>query len=128
MQKKTNRYYVKILYGLTQDLHGEKLKSALREFLKLLVKDRKLKKVEPILKDFSVYAKKTAGIHEITITSARHLHAETVKKIKKIFGEKTEAITNTDPELIGGIKIRLEDKIFDATIKTQLNQLKNKLI
>ena len=42
--------------------------------------------------------------------------------------EKLKLTQKVDPSLIGGIKIALDDKVYDASLKTKLNDLKKHLL
>lgn len=128
MKKISTKQFATALYEITVGLHGEKLHEALGQFVLLLVKYHKLKQGARIIAEFEKYAKKQAGVVEIEITSARKLSETTLNHIKKIFGEHTESVENVDETLLGGMKVKTEDKILDATLKTQLLNLKNSLI
>ena len=129
MKKKlSTKQFASALYEITDGLKGDKLNEALRQFVLLLVKYHKLKQGARIIEEFEKYAKKKAGIIEIEITSARKLSDATLNHIKKIFGEHTESIEKIDATLLGGITVKMEDKILDASLKTQLLNLKNSLI
>ena len=109
-------------------MKGDDLNTALEAFVKLLVRDHKLKQAGKIIEEFERVVKKVEGIVELKITSARELDEATVESIKKAFGEKVEAVTSVEESMIGGVKVKLEDKILDGSIKTQLKTLKQSLI
>jgi F-type H+-transporting ATPase subunit delta len=56
------------------------------------------------------------------------LDEKILKKIKNSFGEKVEATIRLDENVLGGVKIKMENKILDGSLKTQLNKLKQTLI
>ncbi|KKQ40594.1 MAG: ATP synthase subunit delta [Candidatus Magasanikbacteria bacterium GW2011_GWA2_37_8] len=129
MKKKiSNKQFAEALFAVTDGLKGEKLNEALHQFVLLLVKYHKLKQGALIIAEFEKYAKKKSGIIELEITSARKLSDTTLNHIKKIFGEQVESIEKIDGEILGGVKIKMEDKILDASLKTQLLNLKQNLI
>ena len=137
MKKKiSNKQFAEALFAVTDGLKGEKLNEALRQFVLLLVKYHKLKQGSRIIAEFEKYAKKQAGVIEIEITSARKLSDTTINHIKKIFsaqggsasGGGVEATELIDAALLGGVKVKMEDKILDASLKTQLLNLKQSLI
>ena len=64
----------------------------------------------------------------VQITSAVALDEATVKSIGDRISEQTgqtvELSSNVDPELIGGIVLRVGNVILDASIRNRLNQLR----
>lgn len=49
---------------------------------------------------------------------------ELSESLKKLTGSDVELNIRIDPEIIGGIVARVEDKVFDGSIKTQLKKVK----
>ena len=127
MSKKSNRQYAQALYIVTKDLKGKELDGVLEGFLKILVKDHKLKQAGNIITEFEKYSKEMSGIKSIEITSAFELDNKIIKEIKSAFGDKVEEETEVDENIMGGIKVRVGDTILDASLKTQLNRLKQSL-
>ena len=127
MKKSSNKQYAQALYEITKGKTGADLKHMLNAFVELLVRDRRLKQAGNIIAEFVKYAKKQEGIVELGITSARKLDDKTVDHIKNIFGKKVEATQDVDENLIGGVKVKMEDRILDGSLRTQLLNLKNKL-
>lgn len=66
------------------------------------------------------------------ITSAREIDDSLKNKIVSEFENKLskKIIPNfkIDPAIKGGITVRVDDWVYDASVRNQLNQLKNKLI
>ncbi|MDO8499533.1 MAG: ATP synthase F1 subunit delta [bacterium] len=127
MSKITNKQFAEALYQATRSLTGAKLSATVAQFAALLSRKHKLKQAPAITRDFIKYSKKQDGIQEIEITSAGELDEKTLEKIKRAFGKNTEATLKTDPTILGGIKIKTEDKILDASVRTQLARLKQML-
>lgn len=128
MAKNTPKTYALALLESTKGLSDKKLTEVLKNFVQIVARDHKLKQMPKIISEFTRLAKKEQGIQEIKIKSARELDEKTVEKIKNIFGKNTEATTEIEKEILGGIKIKTGDKILDASLKTQLNKLKQTLI
>jgi F-type H+-transporting ATPase subunit delta len=55
-------------------------------------------------------------------------YAEVQDFIAKSTGKNIELKTTVQPELIGGIVVKMEDRLFDASIKGKLQQLKQELL
>ena len=129
MKKISVTKYAKSLYEATQGLSGKDLSSVLANFAGLLRKNHHLKKFDRILTEYTRYVKKQSGEVELEIVSARKINPDSLKRLKKIFGNKVEVKTEEiDESLLGGVIIRTDDKIFDASVKTQLARLKQNLI
>ncbi|MBU0545977.1 F0F1 ATP synthase subunit delta [Patescibacteria group bacterium] len=129
MRKKiSNKQLAIALYEATMGEKSSDLEIILNEFVLLLYRERKLKKFEYILKEFVKYAKKQDGIKEIDVTTAHKIDEKTVNLIKKSFGTKVEATMNLNKELLGGIMIKSDDIILDASLKAQLMSMKNALV
>ena len=127
MAKTSNKQYAEALYEVTQDLKGSDLSSVIKTFVEILVRDHKLKQGDNIIAEFERTVKKASGVVELEITSARELDKKTVEEIKQTFGKNVEAVAHIDESIIGGIKVKLEDKILDGSVKTQLKSLKQQL-
>lgn len=128
MAKNTPKQYAIALHKITAGLTGKSLDEALKQFVILLAKEHKLKQADTIIAEFIRYSKKEEGINEIEITTTGNLDEKTIENIKKSFGDKVEAVIKIDKTILGGIKIRTEDRILDASLKTQLLKLKESII
>ena len=128
MPKQSNRQFAKALYEAAKDLPEKNIPEVVKQFFLILQKNNKLKKIDNIVEEFINYSKKQEGIQNIEIESARPLEQATLNKIKKIFGEKSEVTEKVNKDLLGGVKIKVDDLIYDASLQKQLIKLKEKLI
>lgn len=128
MRKKSNFQFAKALYEVTKDLPKAQLPETIQQFVLILQKNNKLKKIDYIIEEFVNYSKKQEGIKMVEIETARKLEPSALNKIKKIFGEKSEITEAINKDLLGGIKIKVDDMVYDASLKTQLLKLKQSLV
>lgn len=128
MKKQSNKQYAKALYDVSKDAPKGHWAEIAKQFLVLLQKERMLVKVNLIIEEFERYTKKQAGIKELEVESARELDKTTLNKIKKMFGENSEVKMTVNPDLIGGIRVKVDDIIYNASLKKQLSKLKTSLI
>ncbi|TAL28750.1 MAG: F0F1 ATP synthase subunit delta [Alphaproteobacteria bacterium] len=108
-----------------------------RNFVNLLIKDKKLSLLPWIHKGFVQERKKAEAapgvdpLTEVTIVSAIALTPQQLDNLKatlkKRFNTSAEPDVQVDPDLIGGIKIVIGDRVYDQTIKGQLERLKKHL-
>lgn len=124
MQGNSPKDYAVALFEATKDAKGTDLHDILHQFTTLIFKAGLIKQSDKIISEFIKYGKKQSGVIDIEITSARPLTEKIVAEIKKAFGNKVEATEKVNLEIIGGVRIKTEDKIFDASLKKQLQMLK----
>lgn len=65
--------------------------------------------------------------HTMYIETAIPLSAPQVDKMKKILGKKvkiTKVLVNTNPEILGGFKLKIGDQIWDESILGKIGQVK----
>ena len=67
----------------------------------------------------------------VEVTSAVELDEKTVRGIGERIGEQTgnkiQLTTVVDPEILGGIVLRVGNSILDASIRNRLNQLRKQV-
>jgi len=128
MKKRNPIAYARALYEATDGLSGKNLSVVIGRFVALLGQHQMLKSANRIIAEFERLSKERAGIVEIQIIGSRELPAATVSQIKKVFGEKVEATMSVEPALLGGVVVKTRDTILDGSLRTQLVNLKMKLI
>lgn len=102
------------------------------EFMDLVLKNSREHMLPQIANGFVSLYKKKNNILDVTVISATTLDKGTkdliIKKIKASFDGTIELIEKVDPALIGGFIVRIDDKQIDASIASQLSNLKNILL
>ena len=100
-------------------------------FIDLITRNRREYMLVEIAQSFSTQLKAYRGIVPITLISAVQLDSVTKEKI---FDKVRASVTGVleineiiDPSLIGGFIIRMDDKQIDASISSQLSNLKQRL-
>ncbi len=113
-------------------LFESKMEKMSLEFLNLIVKNSREDILPQIADGFVSLYKKKNNILDVTVISATTLDKATkdqiVNKIKASFNGTIELIEKVDPSLIGGFIVRIDDKQIDASIASQLSNLKNILL
>lgn len=126
MPKLLPRHYAKILYSLTKD--SKDVNAATKEFLEFVTSKHATKKMPAIMKEFKEYAARQEGIVMATVTTTRELPEKIVQEaVEKILGSKAQITMSTDPELLGGLKVKTSSHEYDASLKGQLQQLEKTL-
>lgn len=113
---------------LLHDAIGDKVGATTLSFLNLLV-DKK--RFELMVMVSAVYAKLAAdkrGAAKAHVRTAKPLSADELKtlaaKLKNFSGKEIELDVKEDPELIGGIAVRIGDWVLDSSLRGQLRRMK----
>jgi ATP synthase F1 delta subunit len=101
---------------------------ALTNFLTLLIDQHRMPVIFRIRRVYDVLWEQANRLLPVTITAAIELDPETVRHISDQIGAQTqrrvEVTTHVDPEIIGGLVVRVGNSILDASIRTRLENLK----
>lgn len=136
-----NRDLQKILYhprvtpedkkSLLSDLLSGKISAVTMEFLKLLVERQREQFLSDIVSYYTNLANKARNVAEAGVSSAVDLTAEEKQLLadllNKLTGKKVETSYKVDPSLIGGIVVRIGDRVIDGSIRTRLTTLREHL-
>ena len=102
-----------------------------REIWWKLVKQKQYGRLDQLIEDVdALIAKRNNMLRAVAVfatTPQENDLAELKSKLEKKFGKEIELDTKIDPELLGGMKIYVEDTTIDLSYRTKLNQLKTRL-
>ncbi|MBR6770837.1 MAG: ATP synthase F1 subunit delta [Lachnospiraceae bacterium] len=110
-----------------------RISAQLMGFLVLIVTKDRYGEIEAILDYFLTEIKKYKGIGIAYVTTASSLQKEQQARIEQKLLETTqykemEIHYTVDESLIGGMTIRIGDRVVDSSIKTKLNELTKQLL
>ncbi|QNN23435.1 ATP synthase F1 subunit delta [Planctomycetales bacterium ZRK34] len=102
-----------------------------RRFLQVLNHNGRLGALRSIVAAFDQLLKTHRGEIDVEVHTARPLDAGQLDSVAKRIGEalgKTAVIKpRVDESLIGGLRIRLGDRLIDASVRSQLQSIKQQL-
>jgi len=109
-----------------------RLSPTVTNFILLLIDKRRLGYFAEIVSSYREMADEVAGRTRAKVTSAVPLSAESVEAIKKrlasMTGKEVLLTLEVDPGLIGGVVTQIGGVIYDGSIRTQLENLKESLM
>ena len=100
-------------------------------FLRLLKKKNRLNLLPSIASYFQEIVDDNAGIVRGEVTAAVSIEkdlSDIESSLSKKLNKKVILSSTIDENIIGGIKIRIGDRLFDGTVKSKLNKLKEDLL
>lgn len=105
--------------------------NTVKNFVNVLIDRKRIGQLEGIENAFRASVDEIRGITRGEVVSAEPLEKLDLNRVtetlSKISGKKVLVTSKVDPFLIGGLVARVGDMVFDGTIRTQLNQLKESL-
>ena len=93
----------------------------------LLVRKRRENLVEEIVAQFDVLEREARGAQPLQITTARPLSKaqldEIVQRLAAKFATTFDVTQSVDPNLIGGVRIMMGDRLVDGTVAGRLDDI-----
>jgi F-type H+-transporting ATPase subunit delta len=132
MKIKDKQYAIALYESLAGKKAGE-VKVVVKNFVKILVKNNDLGRLRRIINFFEDVWSKGENEIEAEIISARNVSQDVVRMIYEFIAQKTKAqkveIEKTiDKDVLGGVVIKYNDKIFDGSVRTKMSALKEKML
>lgn len=97
-------------------------------FLKLITEKRHINDYYQMCEKYKLAYNGHFGIEDVELTTAKPLSPRLEEKLKakleQITGKKVVLKAKVDPDILGGIVVKLANKQLDASIKTKLESLK----
>ncbi|GAM11279.1 ATP synthase subunit delta [Geobacter sp. OR-1] len=97
--------------------------------LQLLLDRNRIACLPQIAASYAKLADDLSGVVRPVVTSGMPLADQQIADIKgaleKSTGKKVELTVQVDPALIGGVVTKIGDRVFDGSVKTQLNKIQD---
>jgi F-type H+-transporting ATPase subunit delta len=106
---------------------GERIDDAARNLIQLLVRNRRLPVLQQIREQFEKLKLEDEGKLDAKISSAYPIddvqRNHVVNLLSSRFKREINATVTVDPELIGGIKVEVGDKVWDTSVRGKLQTM-----
>ena len=103
---------------------GERLDGNARNFIQLLVTNGRLPAIGEMRRIYEQLKSEEEGVVDAQISSAYPLEDQQLDQIvallAKRYNKKISPTVDVDSELIGGIKVQVGDKVWDASVRGRL--------
>jgi F-type H+-transporting ATPase subunit delta len=97
-------------------------------FLKVIARNRRLFAVADMLRNFRALLARERGEVSADVASAHPLSAEQMNALKDTLkaqmGKDVQINTRVDPNLLGGLVVKVGSRMIDSSLRTKLNNLK----
>jgi F-type H+-transporting ATPase subunit delta len=125
----TAEQYAKALFEAVSEVKPEDQDKVLDNFVKVLSSNGDLNKYDKIETEYKKLQLAAQGIKQVELTTARAGIDEKalIAELNRIVGEKVEIRHKVNENLIGGVVVKVDDTLIDASIKNNLERLKKDL-
>ncbi|MFV2064848.1 MAG: ATP synthase F1 subunit delta, partial [Chloroflexota bacterium] len=107
---------------------GDDVSGAPRSLFALMVRRGRFELVPAVIREFTRLYRIQEGIVEANVTSAVSLDAKTQEAIRErlvaITGSQVEMRLEVDPQLLGGVQVRLGDELIDGSVRGRLERMR----
>jgi len=114
--------------GLDAIAAKAKLHAVTRKFIGLLSANRRAGSLIDIINAFRKLSADKRGVVAAEVVTALPMSAAQSKDVaaalRQALGKDPEISTRVDPAILGGIKVRVGSRLFDASLKSKLDSLK----
>lgn len=114
--------------GLAAVANAAGLGATTRKFLGLLAANRRAAALASVITGFEELSAKARGVVAAEVVTAVPLSAAQARGVaaalRAALGKDPEIETRVDPSLLGGIKVRVGSRLFDASVRSKLDSLK----
>jgi ATP synthase F1 delta subunit len=112
--------------GLEQAVEGAD--PTLLNFLRVLIENHRMPVIFRIRHEYDRLWEEENRLLPVEITSAIELDSQTTESLGRTIGERTgrrvQLAARVDPDILGGIVLRVGNSILDASIRNRLEQLR----
>lgn len=111
--------------AILNSVFKDRISKILFNFLCLLIDRQREVFLEDIVSVFTDLANRARNVEQVQVTSAMELKKkeklELDKVLEKITGKKVRTSYSIDPFLIGGVVVRIGDRVIDGSIRNKLS-------
>lgn len=118
--------------ALIKTIFSKSVNELTLNFLLLITENKREDHIPGICRNFLDLTRKDQNIKSAILTTAAEVSAETTKDIEKLLGKQLNATIElslkVNPDILGGLVLRLDDNQYDASVATQLKKIKQNLL
>ncbi len=118
------KQYAATLVSALQGKSDKDEKKVIANFFDLLRRNGDFVKRREIFKEIERVVRKSDGVRKVVLETASPVSPETKREVEKNLGAKAVFEESINPDVIGGIKLLIDDEyLIDATVKHQLDKM-----
>lgn len=124
------KQYAQSLYEALADTAPKDHEKVIDNLLKVMERNQDTALFPKVIQEFENVSAKAQGEVEVNATFARNDvdNKDVLEALNKMGYKKVKLNTSVDESLVGGVVIRMEDTLVDASIKTTLEDMRKSMV
>jgi len=102
------------------------------EVLKVIIENDDINLLKDVAKNFTLLSKQKLNIAFVEVVSSNEMNSDQkddiVNSLSELINKKIDINFDVDKNLIGGLKIKVDDTLYDSSLQTKLENAKSKLV
>jgi F-type H+-transporting ATPase subunit delta len=117
---------------IVEQMLGTRVSPQMRNMALLLAKRGRFADFPDVSAEYDALVRESRGIVAAQVTTPSPLSDKDLAlvrtRVEQLAGAKVELTTATDPTLVGGLTIKIGDKLIDASVQGRLARLRERLV
>jgi F-type H+-transporting ATPase subunit delta len=114
------------------EMLGERVSRPIQNLIQLMLRRGRIDDLRRVAVEFRRLDDRRQGITHATATSATDLTQDEVRaltaRLEETTGGRIELDVEVDPSLLGGLIVRVGDRLIDGSVRGRLERLRNQLV
>ena len=102
------------------------------EVLKVVIENDDINLLKDVSKNFTLLSKQKLNIAFVEVVSSNEMNSDQkddiTNSLSELINKKIDINFDVDKNLIGGLKIKVDDILYDSSLQTKLENAKSKLV
>ena len=115
-----------------RDMLGSRVSGPVQNLVQLLLRRGRIDQLPRVAAEFRRLDDRRQGVIHATVTSAAELTRDEVRalvaRLEQQTGGRVALEEEVDPSLLGGLIVRIGDRLIDGSVRGRLERLRNQLI
>jgi len=107
---------------------GQDVTGAQRNLFALMIRRGRFEQLPAVIREFRRLYRTREGIVQATVTTATALDAAEVEalqgRLEATTGQRVELSQQVEPQLLGGVQVRVGDQLIDGSVRGRLERLR----
>nr|WP_300006060.1 F0F1 ATP synthase subunit delta [Tissierella sp.] len=114
---------------LVEDIFKKNISQEILNFLFIIIDKRREDSLMDIIKEYNNFFKEYKGILDVEAVTAVPMEEEKQQRLKLVlkgkFHKEINLSNRVDPSIIGGVLLKLDEKLIDSTLKHELKEMES---